>query len=250
VVEAGIYTCQCNIFEMWGLLCPHILRLMIHLNVQQIPAQYLIKRWSAAATTPAPDPGSNSFRFGVPPTNTLKYNALCRKMIDLASDACYDDETYKTVSTMVDETSKLVAAMRRARHNEQQGEGDNAAQQDNGQNSGIASNTHNENNQPAEQDAAPSSELKNPERRKNKGRPKEKSKRRKPLTKLREEAAKKRRNKRCEPKKPFEPKPKRKARTKKCAWCTEEGHSVQDCPQMKAAMAREAGRHEDVELRL
>jgi hypothetical protein len=87
VVEARIYTCQCNIFEMWVLLCPHILRLMVHLNVQQIPAQYLIKRWSATATTPAPDPGANSFRFGVPPTNTLKYNTLCRKMNDLASDA-------------------------------------------------------------------------------------------------------------------------------------------------------------------
>jgi hypothetical protein len=29
VVEEGIYTCQCNIFEMWGLLCLHILRLMV-----------------------------------------------------------------------------------------------------------------------------------------------------------------------------------------------------------------------------
>jgi hypothetical protein len=83
-------------------------------------------------------------------------------MNDLASAACYDHETYKTVSTMVDEASKIVDAMRRARHNEQQGQGDNAAQQDNGQNSGIASNTHNENNQPAVQDVAPSSELKNP----------------------------------------------------------------------------------------
>jgi hypothetical protein len=50
---------------------------------------------------------------------------------------------------MVDEASKLVAAMQRAQHNEQQGEGDNAAQQDNGQNSKIASNINNENNPPA-----------------------------------------------------------------------------------------------------
>jgi hypothetical protein len=171
-------------------------------------------------------------------------------MNDLASDACYDDETFKTVSTMVDEASKLVFAMRRTRHNEQQGEGDNAAQQDNGQNSGIASNTNNENNPPAEQDAAPSSELKNLERRKNKGRPTKKSKRRKPLTELQEEAAKKRRKKRCEPKKPVEPKPKRKARTKKFSRCTEKGHALQDCPQMKATKAREAKRQEDVELRL
>jgi hypothetical protein len=223
---------------------------MVHLNVQQIPSQYLINRWSAAATTPAPDPGASIVRFGVPPTNTLKYKALCRKMNDLASDACYDDDTYKKVSSMVDEASKLVATMRRARQNEQQGEGANVEAQDNGQNSEFASNTQNENTPATTQDVGASSELKNPARRKPKGRPKEKSKRRKPLTELREEANKKRKKQKGEPKKPVEPKTKRKARTKKCAWCNEEGHAVQDCKEMRIAVAREAGRNEDVELRL
>jgi hypothetical protein len=242
-LDEGIYTCQCSTFEMWGLLCPHILRVMVHLNVHQIPTRYLIKRWSATATTPAPDPGANSFRFGVPPTSTLKYNSLCRKMNDLASDACYDDETYKTVSTMVDEASRVVAMMRRARHNEQQSEGERAELQDNGHNSGITSN-----NPVAAQDVAPSSELKNPEWRKNKGRPTEQTKRRKPLIELCEESRKKRAKKKSEPKKPIEQKPKRKARAKKCAWCNDEGHVVQDYSQMKLAMAREATRNEVVEL--
>jgi hypothetical protein len=44
----------------------------------------MLHRWSAAATTPVPDPGANEIRFGVPGTNMLKYNSLCRKMNDLA----------------------------------------------------------------------------------------------------------------------------------------------------------------------
>jgi hypothetical protein len=116
-------------------------------------------------------------------------------MNDLTSDACYDDETYKMVSIMVDEASRVVAMMRRARHNEQQSEGEGAELQDNGHNSGIASN-----NPITAQDFAPSRKLKNPERRKNKGSPTEKTKRRKPLTELCEDSKKKRAKKKSEPK--------------------------------------------------
>jgi hypothetical protein len=122
VPEDATYSCGCTYFEMCGLLCPHIIRVMVHLNVQEIPSRYLLHRWSATATTPAPDPGTNSIRFGVPGTNTLKYNALCRKMNDLASDACFTDATYTIVSKMVDEASKMVATMRRDSHGLQQEE--------------------------------------------------------------------------------------------------------------------------------
>ncbi|KAK1686001.1 hypothetical protein QYE76_046849 [Lolium multiflorum] len=64
--EEGLYTCGCNMFEMCGLICPHIIRVMVHLNVQQIPGRYMLERWSAAATTHAPEPGTNTIRFGIP----------------------------------------------------------------------------------------------------------------------------------------------------------------------------------------
>jgi hypothetical protein len=92
--------------KLCGLICPHVIRVVIHLNVQQIPERYILHRWSAAATTPVPDPGANRIRFGVPGTNTLKYNLLCRKMNDLASEACTGDETYKVVSAMIEEAKK------------------------------------------------------------------------------------------------------------------------------------------------
>ncbi|KAM0924550.1 hypothetical protein ACQ4PT_004544 [Festuca glaucescens] len=85
-------------------------------NNAEIPSRYLLHRWSTAATTAPPDPRANTIRFGVPTTNTLKYNALCRKMHNLASDACFIEDTYAVVSSMVDEASKVVANMSRARN--------------------------------------------------------------------------------------------------------------------------------------
>jgi hypothetical protein len=36
----------------------------------------------------------------------LKYNSLCRKMNDLASEACTGDETYKVVLGMIEEAKR------------------------------------------------------------------------------------------------------------------------------------------------
>ena len=85
---------------------------MVHMNFQVIPGRYMLHRWSASAAIANTEPGTHSIRFAVPPTNTLKYNSLCRKMNDLASDACFGDETYEIVSSMVDEAAKRVVAAR------------------------------------------------------------------------------------------------------------------------------------------
>jgi hypothetical protein len=99
---------------LFGLLCPHIFRVMVLLNVQKIPERYMLDRWSSETTTPAPTLGTNGIRFGVPSTNTLKYNSLCRKMNDLASNACVADDTYALVSTVIDEANQKVATMRKS----------------------------------------------------------------------------------------------------------------------------------------
>jgi hypothetical protein len=138
---------------------------MVHLNIQQIPPRYLLQRWVAAAITPTPDPGANIMRFGVPPTNTLRYNSFCRKLNDLASDACYNYETYVVVSGMVDEARKLIAVMRRPQ-NEEKLKGKDHVPGDNPQAALLLEDG----------DAPPSSPLKTPPRTKPKGHPKEKEK--------------------------------------------------------------------------
>ena len=257
VVEDGLYSCGCNTFEMCGLICPHIIRVMVHMNVQEIPERYMLRRWSAAATTASPEPGTNNIRFCVPQTNTLKYNSLCRKMNDLASDACFAEDTYEVVSDMVAEASKRVAAMRRAHFEaaqqaQQDGEINNAATTE-AEGQGTQTGKDGD-DQCAENknDAPDSSKLKNPTRVKPAGRPKLKEQRRKPLIELREDANAKRRKKASEAKteKKKVPKQTRKKRVKKCPFCSEEGHVVQDCLYMKAKLARDAELAAGAELTL
>ncbi|KAM0866695.1 hypothetical protein ACQ4PT_042476 [Festuca glaucescens] len=94
--------------------------------------------------------------------------------------------------------------------------------------------------------------LRNPPRNKPKGCPKETEKRHKPLVELRDEANKKRQKKASEPKSKKEPaaKVKRKARVKKCPYCNEEGHTIQECMWMKLARQADEAKAAGVELRL
>ncbi|KAM0884831.1 hypothetical protein ACQ4PT_030756 [Festuca glaucescens] len=215
VAAESLYSCACNSFEMCGLLCPHIIRVMVHLNIQEIPSRYLLHRWSAAATTTPPDPGANTIRFGVPTTNTLKYNALCRKMNNLASDACYAEDTYAIVSSMVDEACKVVTNMRRARNGLQQ-QADQLQEEIQPEQHEAQQPNNEAQHKAAVDEAHGSGNLQNPPRNKPKGRPKEIEKRHKPLVELRDEANEKRQKKASEPKSKKEPaaKVKRKARVK------------------------------------
>ena len=259
VVEDGLYSCGCNTFAMCGLICPHIIRVMVHMNVQVIPERYMLQRWSAAATTPSPEPGTNTIRFGVPPTSTLKYNSLCRKMNALASDAYFADATYEVVSEMVAEAAKRVATMTRAlteaakqtledprtnnaATNEAEGKAHQWTQTDQTQ---CDQGVENKNNVPG------GSNLRNPARVKPAGRPTLKEQRRKPLIELRQEATAKRSKKANEPKTDKKvPKEPRKKRVKRCPFCNEEGHVVQDCKYYKAKQARDAELAAGAELRL
>ncbi|KAM0898756.1 hypothetical protein ACQ4PT_021737 [Festuca glaucescens] len=171
---------------------------------KRILDRYMTHRWSIAATTPAPDPGTSGAKFSTPGTNTLKYNSLCRKLNRLAADACVADDTYAVVTDMIAETRRTVVAMHRARNaTHEEKEGENAAdppqaphdmrqqqqEQDNEQ------NRDNQQQQQAAQDTPATSNLRNPTIIKPKGRPSEKEQRRKPLIELRDEANKKRRKK-------------------------------------------------------
>jgi hypothetical protein len=83
---------------------------MVLLNVQKIPERYMLQQ-----QCPLLFPEQNDIRFGVPGTSTLKYNSLCRKMSDLASDACIGDDIYALMSMMIDEAKQKFVTMRKSR---------------------------------------------------------------------------------------------------------------------------------------
>ncbi|XP_037480348.1 protein FAR1-RELATED SEQUENCE 5-like [Triticum dicoccoides] len=112
MMDEGLFECSCHYFEMNGLICAHIIRAMVHLNVQEIPQQYLLERWSEAATTSMGRTG-RLLDFGHPSTNTLKYNSLCRRLTWLASNACCNDDAYKILDEAITILEPAIAATNR-----------------------------------------------------------------------------------------------------------------------------------------
>jgi hypothetical protein len=47
--EEGVYTCNCCKFDRDGMLCCHIIKVMTHIKVHQIPEPYILKRWTLDA---------------------------------------------------------------------------------------------------------------------------------------------------------------------------------------------------------
>ncbi|KAE8772855.1 Protein FAR1-RELATED SEQUENCE 5 [Hordeum vulgare] len=119
VKDEGLFECSCHYFEMNGLICAHIIRAMVHLNVQAIPQQYLLERWSEAATTSMGRTGM-LLDFGHPSTNTLKYNSLCRRLTWLASNACCNDDAYRILDDAIKALEPAIAAAKRGATPDQQ----------------------------------------------------------------------------------------------------------------------------------
>ncbi|KAM0921419.1 hypothetical protein ACQ4PT_006869 [Festuca glaucescens] len=44
--EEGTFSCNCCKFERDGMLCYHVLKVMTHLGIRQIPDAYILKRWT------------------------------------------------------------------------------------------------------------------------------------------------------------------------------------------------------------
>ena len=234
-VVNGSYECSCNMFDMCGLICPHIVRVMVHLNVQLIPERYLLERWSDAATkgAPVPDAYNHPGNFGIPGSKTLRYNRLCRKMNNLASMACFSDETYELVSAAVDSLSAEVDAKKRRVQQDEpapEGQGAEVPLQAQHQQPPVT-----QNQQPPAQGG-----LKNPPRQPKKGRPTEAEKRKKTLVEQRQDAAKKKRKGKLD-EETSEPPNKKKKATKKtrCPFCFGD-HHVSDCLVLKATKVQDA----------
>ncbi|KAE8778713.1 Protein FAR1-RELATED SEQUENCE 3 [Hordeum vulgare] len=231
-LEDDRYMCSCNMFEMCGLICPHIIRVMVHLNVQTISATYMLERWSKRTIDVAPDPGDGhrAMHFGVPTTNTLKFNSLCRKFGKLASDACFSDEAYNFVLGLINQGIVGVAAMKSRARDGVRGVGEAQGRE-------AAQQVHASIGPVTCQQEQTFVGLRNPPKSAKKGRPKEKEKRRKTLIELREDEMRKK-AKKDEAKTKKAPKPRGKKTP--CNFCGDEDHKAKSCKFLADMLAASA----------
>jgi hypothetical protein len=147
--------------------------------------------------------------FGVPATNKLRYNALCRKMTQLAADACVGPEEYMVGSQGIDHLREKVKETTKAlisRQNDPPNVVEGAKEVERG---------------------VKQTKFKNPPAKDPQGRPRNKVDRKKTIVQqVKEKAIKKNKSKAK----------KDKAKESVCLVCHEEGHGVETCKFLSAAM--------------
>jgi hypothetical protein len=88
------FVCICCKFEKDGIVCGHILRVLIHLNIYELPQKYYIPRWR-----PKDKKAMRAKQFNVPVDLTttnrhLRYNFLSRRLSNIASEGSLTNQKY------------------------------------------------------------------------------------------------------------------------------------------------------------
>ncbi|XP_047043527.1 protein FAR-RED IMPAIRED RESPONSE 1-like [Lolium rigidum] len=51
----GYYSCECFMYEHMGMLCSHVLKVLVHLRMKEIPPKNILKRWTVDARDILPE---------------------------------------------------------------------------------------------------------------------------------------------------------------------------------------------------
>lgn len=106
------YECICSRFKKDGILCVHVLKVLIHLNITKLPEKYFIERWRLKDKNQELSVPNTLMSATVLESNPLlRFNILSQKMIKLASDASKTKEKFIYVMNESDKIEDGLKAM-------------------------------------------------------------------------------------------------------------------------------------------
>lgn len=91
-------------FQKDGLLCSHILKVMLHNNLSSIPDKYIIQRWRKKEETSKLKSGNHI--IPVSDCSTLRFNILSRRSAEFASKGAKTTESYEFMMQQFDMIDK------------------------------------------------------------------------------------------------------------------------------------------------
>ncbi|KAM2196912.1 hypothetical protein PS2_000446 [Malus domestica] len=97
-------TCECQNFEFVGILCRHIIKVLVRLDINVIPSHFIMERWKQ---------GANKFRVmdseelvrndSQEQAKALRLSHMCRRATKLACCATSSNEVYTIYMEVLDE---------------------------------------------------------------------------------------------------------------------------------------------------
>ncbi|KAM3213718.1 hypothetical protein ACQJBY_066244 [Aegilops geniculata] len=118
--EKEDYSCICCKFEKDGILCSHILKVMLHLEVDKIPDKYIIDRWRKQGkkmNKPKEIPL-------ILDNDELRYNVLGMKLMELGSNASKTQRKFEYLVSEMFRIQQHLIDMDREGEEEMDGQGE------------------------------------------------------------------------------------------------------------------------------
>jgi hypothetical protein len=107
-LEDEQFNCICCKFEKDGMVCSHILRVLVQMNIPLLPEKYYIERWKPKERQYIRDKQFNMPNDLTAGNKHLRFHLLSKRLIELASDGSSSNEKYLYVMR---ETMKVEAGL-------------------------------------------------------------------------------------------------------------------------------------------
>jgi hypothetical protein len=91
------FSCICCKFQKDGILCSHILRVLVNLNISELPEKYFIERWKPQDRKVVRDKQYNVPLELTEKNRHLRFTLLTKRLVDIASEGSRDNERYLLV---------------------------------------------------------------------------------------------------------------------------------------------------------
>ncbi|OQU87051.1 hypothetical protein SORBI_3003G198000, partial [Sorghum bicolor] len=111
IEEDESYCCECSKFDRDGIICCHIMRVMVRMGVKLIPERYILKRWTQQAIASDTNQVQNVnapvglVARGMPLTSekTLRFTNATTAFAAIAVEGCTNDENYAILEKHIKE---------------------------------------------------------------------------------------------------------------------------------------------------
>ncbi|KAL5723738.1 hypothetical protein ACHQM5_007099 [Ranunculus cassubicifolius] len=101
--------CSCKKFEFVGILCHHIIKVLYHKNIHDIPSRYILKRWTKDAKTEvAKEQDSDLVQAVGNAARMMRYNQLLRKAVSVATKGSMNENVHLVAKRILDNGLKEV----------------------------------------------------------------------------------------------------------------------------------------------
>ncbi|XP_020399544.1 protein FAR1-RELATED SEQUENCE 5-like [Zea mays] len=110
--DAGKYTCECKHWEHTGLFCVHVLRAFMHLQIDRIPKEYILQRYTTSARQDVPfSRDDRNLKGKDGETKSYRQKMLLKKAMKVVHHASLSKAGNDRALTVMDELLEVLSRL-------------------------------------------------------------------------------------------------------------------------------------------